>query len=88
LFDLFGAGFTLVDLSGVDAGAVLVKEAVRRGIPMTHLPVDDPSVRVAWERELVLVRPDQHVAWRGSDAPADWGAVLDQVTSRSRAVTR
>lgn len=88
LFDLFGTGFTLVDLSGVDAGAVLVKEAVRRGIPMTHLPVDDPSVLAAWERELVLVRPDQHVAWRGSDAPADWGAVLDQVTSRSRAVTR
>lgn len=83
LFDRFGAGFTLVDLSGVAAGAVLVKEAVRRGIPMTHLTVDDPAVGAAWERELVLVRPDQHVAWRGNAAPDDWGAVLDQVTSRS-----
>lgn len=83
LFDRFGTGFTLVDLSGVDSGAVLVKEAARRGIPMTHLPVGDPAVRAEWERDLVLVRPDQHVAWRGDVPPDDWGAVLDQVTSRS-----
>jgi 2-polyprenyl-6-methoxyphenol hydroxylase-like FAD-dependent oxidoreductase len=82
LFDRFGPGFTLVDLSGVDAGAVLAKEAVRRGIPVAHLVVDDPAVRAVWERELVLVRPDQHVAWRGDAAPADWGAVLDLVTGQ------
>jgi 2-polyprenyl-6-methoxyphenol hydroxylase-like FAD-dependent oxidoreductase len=82
LFDRFGKGFTLVDLSGVDSGEPLVKEAVRRGIPMTHLPVEDAGVCAAWERDLVLVRPDQHVAWRGDEPPADWGAVLDQVTSR------
>ncbi len=82
LFDRFGTGFTLVDTSGTDAGAVAVKEAVRRGVPMTHLAVDDPAVRAAWERALVLVRPDQHVAWRGDAAPEDWTAVLDLVTGR------
>lgn len=82
LFDRFGTGFTLVDLSGVDSGAVLVKEAVRRGIPMTHLPVTE-TIRATWERNLVLIRPDQHVAWRGDIPPDDWGRVLDQATSRS-----
>jgi 2-polyprenyl-6-methoxyphenol hydroxylase-like FAD-dependent oxidoreductase len=42
----------------------------------------DLAVRAAWERELVLVRPDQHVAWRGDAAPADWDAVLDLVTGQ------
>jgi 2-polyprenyl-6-methoxyphenol hydroxylase-like FAD-dependent oxidoreductase len=80
LFEHFGTGFTLVDFSG--SGEVLVKEARRRGIPMTHLqaPAD---VRAEWERDLVLVRPDQHVAWRGDGPPDDWDGVLDQVTSRS-----
>lgn len=81
LFDRLGAGFTLVDLSGSDAGAVMVKEAVRRGIPMAHLVVE-PTVRAIWERDLVLVRPDQHVAWRGDRAPEDPNGVLDLVTGR------
>jgi hypothetical protein len=81
LHDRFGTGFTLVDFTR--SGEVLVKEARRRGIPMTHLLVDDPLVRAEWERNLVLVRPDQHVAWRGDGPPDDWDAVLDQVTSRA-----
>jgi hypothetical protein len=81
-----GTGFTLVDFLGT--GELLVKEAVRRDIPMTHLRIDDPAMRTAWERALVLVRPDQHVAWRGDAPPEDWGAVLDRITSRPRGVTR
>lgn len=82
LFDLFGTGFTLVDLSGEGVGEPMVKEAKRRGIPMTHLALDDAATRSCWERDLVLVRPDQHVAWRDDDPPADWEAILDRVTGR------
>jgi hypothetical protein len=46
---------------------------------MTHLVVNDPHARACWQRDLVLVRPDHHVAWRGDAAPADWDAVLDRV---------
>jgi 2-polyprenyl-6-methoxyphenol hydroxylase-like FAD-dependent oxidoreductase len=80
LFDSLGYGFTLVDLSGQALGAPLVKEAVRRGIPMAHLCVEDTAVRACWERDLVLVRPDQHVAWRDDGVPDDWAAILDRVT--------
>jgi 2-polyprenyl-6-methoxyphenol hydroxylase-like FAD-dependent oxidoreductase len=82
VFDLFGVGFTLVDLSGAHAGKDMAEEANRRGIPTTYLPVDDEHVRGPWERDLVLVRPDQHVAWRGNEEPPDWGAVLDRVSGR------
>ncbi|MCC3761592.1 FAD-dependent monooxygenase [Glycomyces sp. TRM65418] len=80
LFDAFGTGFTLVDMSQVDTGKALVARAVERGIPMTHLAVDDADVRDVWQRDLVLVRPDQHVAWRGNHAPANPDALLDLVT--------
>jgi 2-polyprenyl-6-methoxyphenol hydroxylase-like FAD-dependent oxidoreductase len=82
LFDHLGVGFTLVDLSGGGTGEPLVKEASRRGIPMSYLPLHDAAVRSAWERDLVLARPDQHVAWRGDERPEAWDTVLDRVTGR------
>jgi 2-polyprenyl-6-methoxyphenol hydroxylase-like FAD-dependent oxidoreductase len=80
LFDLLGPGMTLVDHSGSGAGRPLVAAAGQRGVPVTYLTIDDAHARAVWERDLVLVRPDQHVAWRGDAAPADCAAVLDRVT--------
>jgi 2-polyprenyl-6-methoxyphenol hydroxylase-like FAD-dependent oxidoreductase len=77
--DLLGAGFTLVDLSGAKAGAPLAERAARRGVPINYLVIDDETVRRTWERDLVLVRPDQHVAWRGDRLPEDRDAILDTV---------
>jgi hypothetical protein len=82
LFDQLGAELTLVDLTGDDAGRPLVDAALVRGIPMTHLSTADPAVRARWDHPLVLVRPDQHVAWRGGTVPDDWDTVLDLVTGR------
>jgi FAD binding domain/Aromatic-ring hydroxylase, C-terminal len=79
VFDLFGTGFTVVDFTSDKRGAALVEQARTRGVPMSHVALSDPPARRVWERDLVLVRPDQHVAWRG-DAPGDWGAVLDRAT--------
>ncbi|GAA3396034.1 FAD-dependent oxidoreductase [Cryptosporangium minutisporangium] len=80
LFDRLGPQFTLVDLTENEAGKPLVLAAERRGIPMAHLVVGDRSVRTSWDRSLVLVRPDQHIAWRADAAPTDWNAVLDRVS--------
>jgi hypothetical protein len=32
--------------------------------------VADDGAREIWEKDLVLIRPDQHVAWRGNACPA------------------
>jgi 2-polyprenyl-6-methoxyphenol hydroxylase-like FAD-dependent oxidoreductase len=82
LFDLLGPEHTLVDFRRDGPGEQLAKEANRRGVPVLHLPVDDPVARAVWERDLVLVRPDQHVAWRGDGQPPGWGEVIDRVRGR------
>jgi 2-polyprenyl-6-methoxyphenol hydroxylase-like FAD-dependent oxidoreductase len=79
LYGLLGTGFTLVDLSAADAGEEFVTAAAQRGVPLIRIGCDDPAVRAAWACDLVLVRPDQHVAWRGTGVPSDLGSVLDQV---------
>ena len=88
LFDRFDREFTLVDFSATAAGEILAKEAVRHGVPMTHLPIDDPAARTIWERDLVLIRPDHHVAWRGDAAPENWIEIVDLVTGRTAAQPR
>jgi hypothetical protein len=40
--------------------------AARRGIPLEIVKIDEPEVEKIYQAKLVLVRPDQHVCWRGS----------------------
>ncbi len=78
--DLFGTGLTLLSF-GAPAAATqaFVGAAASRGVPLTVAPVAEPEAARLYERRLVLVRPDGHVAWRGDDAPVDPGAILDVV---------
>jgi len=63
--DLFGRGYVVVAAPGSACElAALTQAAARRGVPLTIEAPADPSVRDAFERRFVLVRPDGHVAWR------------------------
>jgi 2-polyprenyl-6-methoxyphenol hydroxylase-like FAD-dependent oxidoreductase len=66
LYDQLGPGFTLVGPAGSAAAAVadLVRRAARRAIPLT---VAEPPPGYPWREEFLLVRPDQHIAWRADD---------------------
>jgi hypothetical protein len=57
----------------------LIAAAQRRGVPLTVLDVTAPSARALYSAALVLVRPDQHVAWRGDWLPADPVVLLARV---------
>ncbi len=50
-----------------------------RRVPLTIVALDDPEIGALYERRMVLVRPDGHVAWRGDAPPADLIAVVDRV---------
>jgi 2-polyprenyl-6-methoxyphenol hydroxylase-like FAD-dependent oxidoreductase len=63
LYDLLGRGFTLLHPPEADMGAVagFLDVASARGIPLHVVPAP-PGL----DREpFLLVRPDQHIAWRG-----------------------
>ena len=70
IFDLYGTWFTLVDFSSCSSsqGAdLLIDVAAEHGVPVKHLRlVDEEHARRIWETDLVLVRPDGHVVWRGN----------------------
>jgi 2-polyprenyl-6-methoxyphenol hydroxylase-like FAD-dependent oxidoreductase len=66
LFDQFGTGFTL--MASRDAAVADFEDAARDArIPLTV--VRHPQVEIAelYPTRYTLIRPDQHVAWRGND---------------------
>jgi hypothetical protein len=45
--------------------------------------VGNPAIAMLYQRRLVLVRPDGHVAWRADTPPADPSALVDRVRGAS-----
>ncbi|MFC4852907.1 FAD-dependent monooxygenase [Actinophytocola glycyrrhizae] len=84
LFDRFGPGFTLLRLGGDPAMAAnLAGAAAARGIPISTVAVADDLVRDLYGRDLVLIRPDQHVAWRGNRLPEQVDELVARVVGHS-----
>jgi 2-polyprenyl-6-methoxyphenol hydroxylase-like FAD-dependent oxidoreductase len=87
--DLYGQGFVLLRLgSQPPAADSIVAAAKTRGVPLTAIDVEQPDVLAAYQRRLVLVRPDGHVAWRADQQPADAGALLDTLRGQAKDVTQ
>jgi len=79
--DLFGRSYVLMRLGrGAPDIAPLEDAAKRRGVPLETTAIDDAAACSAYEKKLVLVRPDGHVAWRGDALPADADAIIARVT--------
>jgi 2-polyprenyl-6-methoxyphenol hydroxylase-like FAD-dependent oxidoreductase len=76
LYDEFGKGFTALDFGGSDGADALATAAAARGIPLKILRLEPTGNH--YRNKLVLIRPDQHVAWHG-DAVPDALAVIDHV---------
>jgi hypothetical protein len=78
IYDLFGVGnqYTLVDFTSKGSYVESFEVGAKKmGVPLktVHLP-EETHVRRIWERDAVLVRPDDHVAWRaqsGEEVSAD-----------------
>jgi 2-polyprenyl-6-methoxyphenol hydroxylase-like FAD-dependent oxidoreductase len=84
--DLFGRNFVLLRFDQSAPAADLLAAAHARGMPIDLHDLADPAIATLYERRLVLVRPDGHVAWRGDHAPADPFALVDQVRGAANKV--
>jgi 2-polyprenyl-6-methoxyphenol hydroxylase-like FAD-dependent oxidoreductase len=79
LYDALGSDFTLLRLDPKAEVHDIVVAAARRGVPMTVLDVDASEAAALYPCNLLLSRPDQHVAWRGDRPPEDPMALIDRV---------
>ena len=77
--DLFGAGFVLLRFDGSIDVAPLADAAASRAVPFALVDLHNSDIATLYQRRLVLVRPDGHVAWRGDTCPADALALLDRL---------
>jgi 2-polyprenyl-6-methoxyphenol hydroxylase-like FAD-dependent oxidoreductase len=84
LYDVMKPGYTLLRLGGSCTDIRAIEAAfARRGVPYRSIDIPDTDIREVMQRDLVLVRPDLHVAWRGDTAPADADAMTAIVTGHA-----
>lgn len=88
IFDLFGAEFSIIDFT--EAGTWSQEFEATAGmlnIPLKkiHLP-EEAQARKVWSRDAVLIRPDDHIAWRSSldGKRPDVRAVLEIASGKQR----
>lgn len=67
VFDTFGDEWSLLVFSHQEVGQeLLVRVAEKMSIPLVQVGLSQENhAKTLYERSLVLIRPDHHVAWRG-----------------------
>ena len=73
--------YTLLRLGRSQADvAGLVRAFAALGAPLRVLDIPDEEPRAIYGRDLLLIRPDMHVAWRGNQPPEEPRALAAKVT--------
>jgi len=81
--DRLGPGYTLLRLGrGPKATAGLEEAMARSGAPFQVLDLPDAAARDLYGFDLILLRPDLHVAWRGNRAPETPSRLAARVTGQ------
>jgi hypothetical protein len=84
LHDRLGLFFTLIVLGESDVTAIQ-KAAARQNMPLDVLRLDREDLMPILQRRYLLVRPDQHIAWRGNSFPENPEALIQKVLGTKKA---
>lgn len=77
IYDELGSGFALVALDAEDEAVTGFRQAsIELGVSLTVIRDSHADGRERLQARLILVRPDQFVAWAGDAPPSDVKAVL------------
>ena len=79
VLDLLGTDYTLVRFAPAAEVAPLVAAAAEAGMPLAVLDATRPEEPDVFTHDLLLVRYDQHVAWRGDRLPDDATELVDRL---------
>ena len=74
------ASYTLLRFGGSADLETLGEAFVARGAPYAVLDLPDTRARDVYGHDLILVRPDLHIVWRGNALPADADKLARVVT--------
>jgi len=84
VYERFGAGFSLLAFGARADSVQAYREAAQRlGLPLTVVEDAPQGEAARYEAALVLVRPDNFVAWVGNDEALD-AAQAEQILRRAR----
>lgn len=81
VYDTLGQGFTLLAFGAPEPDVAAIEApATEAAVPMNIVRDSFADQRTAYEMRMILVRPDQFVAWCGDRAPADPSALIHKIT--------
>ncbi|MEH6994810.1 FAD-dependent monooxygenase [Neobacillus drentensis] len=79
IYDELSEGFTLLRLDKSVDISPLENSSGKNKIPLKVVTIEKPGLIEKYEKPLLLVRPDQHVAWRGDKLTEDFDSLLNSV---------
>lgn len=86
ILDLLGPELTLLAIGDVDTSAAR-SAAQRLGMPLSIVELEEEPIFERLHSNLILVRPDQHIAWRDTgETGISWAAVLACVSGQQLAI--
>ena len=71
LLDVLGPAYTLLRFDPTIDVAPMVDAAARCDVPLAVVDVDPSKATIRSPENLLIVRPDSHIAWRGDALPRD-----------------
>ena len=84
LHDRIGNEFTLISLRPASASLDAISQSFAKfGAHLDILRVENSAARDVYGYDLVLVRPDLHVVWRGDEPPADYRLIAATATGHA-----
>jgi 2-polyprenyl-6-methoxyphenol hydroxylase-like FAD-dependent oxidoreductase len=78
--DRIGDGYTLLQLTDRHDADSLAKALTELGAPCSTLQLSSDAARQVYGHDLLLLRPDLHVVWRGNRPPDNPGELARLVT--------
>lgn len=84
LQDRIADGYTILKLAGTRVDVTPLGKALRaRNAPVDVLEVPDRIARDVYGFDILLIRPDMHIVWRGNQMPEDSAAVANTATGHA-----
>jgi 2-polyprenyl-6-methoxyphenol hydroxylase-like FAD-dependent oxidoreductase len=84
LQDRIPDGYAILKLGGTKADTGGLEHAIAaRGAPVAALDIPDATARDVYGYDLILLRPDMHIVWRGNAPPEDAAQIAAVATGHA-----